>query len=304
VTHPRDERPTGRGPTAMDIARGRDLSGRTMIVTGSNTGIGFETARALAATGARVILACRRDETGQAAAQRIQQGHPGADVAYRKLDLASLASVRAFVGALDERSIDVVVCNAGVYVPRYEETEDGFEKTVGVCHVGHFALVTGLIDRLRAAGASRVVMVSSESHRSPRTLDFDRFPLRPERYRPLVAYGQAKLCNVLFANELTRRHAADGIVASSLHPGTLMATDITRSSVAATLLMTLARPFSKSLAQGAATSVYCAIAPELEGIGGRYYRDCAEGRMSAGARDAQAAARLWQLTEGWLQRPC
>jgi WW domain-containing oxidoreductase len=165
-----------------------------------------------------------------------------------------------------------------------------------VCHFGHFLLFSLLLDRLRAAAPARVVVVASESHRYPRTLEFERFPLEAARYRGLVAYGQAKLCNVLFANELTRRHAAEGVLANSLHPGSLIGTSIFRSSVAAKLLGAAARPFTKSIAQGAATTVYCATAPELNGIGGRYFADCTEKRASSGARDEQAARRLWELT--------
>jgi WW domain-containing oxidoreductase len=213
-----------------------------------------------------------------------------------ELDLASLSSIRAAVERLGEPTVDLVVCNAGVYHQKYEETADGFEATVGVCHFGHFLLVRLLLDRLRSK-KGRVVMVSSESHRHPRTLAFDRFPMTRERYKPMIAYGQAKLCNVLFANELDRRYRGDGLVANSLHPGTLMKTDIGRDSLGARILLTLAQPFSKSLAQGAATSVFCATAPELEGVGGRYYINCAERRMSEEAQNAGVASKLWALSE-------
>ncbi|MFT3923820.1 MAG: hypothetical protein QM778_14905 [Myxococcales bacterium] len=167
---------------------------------------------------------------------------------------------------------------------------------MGVCHFGHFLLVNLLLDRLAAAGTSRVVMVSSESHRFPRKLEFERFPLSQSGYGSMVSYGQAKLCNVLFANELTRRYQSRGIFSNALHPGAFIGTSIFRSSLAAQTLATAIKPFTKSIPQGAATTVYCATAPELERVGGRYYVDCHEGKASQGGRDVEAATRLWQMS--------
>jgi WW domain-containing oxidoreductase len=128
-------------------------------------------------------------------------------------------------------------------------------------------------------------------------LSLSRFPLEERSFKPLVAYGQAKLCNVLFANELTRRYEHAGIYASSLHPAAFISTSISRESRLTQLFFLAARPFTKTIAQGAATSVYCATSPALERVGGRYYRDCAEARMSAGAADPRAAEQLWKLSE-------
>jgi WW domain-containing oxidoreductase len=284
--------------TADDVVAGLDLSGRRIVVTGASAGIGFETARALAAAGAEVVLACRSRASSEATAERIRSAHPRVKLRTLEIELGSFASVRKAAAELAAQPVDVAICNAGVYGP-YEETEDGFERTVGVSHLGHFLFVTSLLPALRAAPTARVVMVSSESHRSPRRLDFSRFPVTRASYKPLIAYGQAKLCNVLFANELTRRFGSEGIVANSLHPGTLMKTSIGRSSKLAAGLLWLARPFTKSLAQGAATSVYCATAPALAGIGGRYFVDCHERLASSEARDADVARRLWELSERW-----
>jgi NAD(P)-dependent dehydrogenase (short-subunit alcohol dehydrogenase family) len=200
----------GGRSTADDVVRALDLSGRCMVVTGANTGIGFETARALASAGARVVLACRNPDAGRAAVQRIQARHPHADARLARLDLASFASIRAFTDALAEPRVDVLVCNAGLFAARYRETEDGFESTVGVCHLGHFLLTLRLLPKLLAA-RGRVVMVSSESHRTPRRLDFEHLPHPERHYSTVVAYGQAKLCNALFANELQRRYGAQGL---------------------------------------------------------------------------------------------
>lgn len=284
-------------PSAASLVAGMDLRGRTIAITGANAGIGFETASALAGAGAELLLACRTREGGEDAARRIRARHAGARAVPLVVDLASFASIRSFAAALPATRLHALICNAGVYLPRYEETEDGLERTAGICHFGHALLAQLLLPALRAAAPARVVMVSSESHRHPATLDFERFPLRAGDYGALRAYGQAKLCNVLFANELTRRCGADGVFANSLHPGALIGTSIFRHSLGAKLVAALARPFVKTLEQGAATSVYCAVAPELEGVGGRYYADCREKEASVGARDEAAAGRLFELTQ-------
>jgi WW domain-containing oxidoreductase len=283
-------------PTCDSVVAGLDVQGRSIAVTGANSGIGFEAARSLAGAGAEVLLACRTQAGAEDAARRIRARHEGARVLPLALDLASFASIRRFAAALPVTRLHALICNAGVYLPRYEETEDGIERTVGVCHFGHALLASLLLGPLRAAAPARVVMVSSESHRYPATLDFARFPLTSGSYGALRAYGQAKLCNVLFANELTRRCGQSGVFANALHPGSLIGTSIFRNSVAAKLVGALARPFVKTLAEGAATSVYCAVSPALEGVGGRYYADCREKQASAGARDEAAAARLFEVT--------
>lgn len=285
-----------RRPTADSVVAGLDLAGRRVAVTGANSGIGFEAARALAAAGAEVLLACRTRVGAEEAARGIEARHPGARALPLVLDLASFASIRRAAADFPPGPLHALICNAGVYLPRYEETEDGIERTVGVCHFGHALLVSLLRDALRAAAPARVVMVSSESHRHPATLDFGRFPLTAADFGALRAYGQAKLCNVLYANELTRRSAVEGIFANALHPGSLIGTSIFRHSLAAKLVGTLARPFVKTLPEGAATTVYCAVSPALEGVGGRYYADCREKQASAGARDEAAAARLFEAT--------
>lgn len=283
--------------TCDDVLRGLDLAGRTALVTGANAGIGFETARSLAHAGAHVIVACRSPARAAETVERIRTLHDRAQLTPVALDLASFASIQRAAAAVTVPRLDVLICNAGLFLPSYRATADGIEETVGVCHFGHALLVNLLFDRLRAAAPARVVMVASVSHRSPAELNFDRFPLDAAHYGRLTAYGQAKLCNVLYANELTRRHGADGVFANSLHPGTLIGTQIFRNSIAARLLGAVAKPFTKSLAQGAATSVYCATAPALERVGGRYYNNCAEEKASRGARDEDAAARLWDLTQ-------
>lgn len=292
----------GSKTTADDVLRGMDLSGRFMIVTGANTGIGYETARALAAAGARVLLACRDLDKGKDAARRILQTHPSAEVSSAVLDLGSFASIDAFVASLAEPSIDVLICNAGVLNASYQESDGGIEHTVGVSHLGHFLLVKGLLPKLLANDDGRVVMLGSEAHRSPRTLEFDNFPLSADNYSQLKSYGQAKLCNTLFANELQRRYGAQGLTACSLHPGNLVTTEIGRDSLLTRWVMKLVSPFTKSPAQGAATTVLCAVHPDPQAVAGRYFSHCQPVRMSREAESPEVAERLWELTESWRPR--
>lgn len=293
------ESPFGAKTTADEVLAGLDLRGKTALVTGANVGLGFETARALASRRARVILACRSREKGEDAAQRIRHRHPGAELEIGVLDLASLDRVRRFVAELESPEVHMLICNAGVYGGGYNETADGFERTVGVCHIGHFLLVRLLLDRLERAGGARIVMVSSEAHRRPRALDFAKLPLSREEYSDMEAYGQAKLCNLLFAKELQRRYEERGVNAYALHPGNLVPTAIGRHSLLARLVIQLIRPFTKSVAQGAATTVLCAAHPELEGLGGHYFADCQIRRPSREAERPEVAARLWELSERW-----
>ena len=289
-----------RNSTADDVLADVDLSGKLVIVTGANTGIGFEAARAMAAVGARVVFACRNAEAGKEAVARTVAQHPNANAEFSKLDLASLDSVRAFAERFASESIDVLVCNAGVVNSEYQEVEGGFEHTVGVCHVGHFLLTQLLLPALLRSGVGRVVMVASESHRQPKTLDFDKLPLTRETFSILESYGQAKLCNVLLANELHRRYFDQGLSACSLHPGNLVTTEIGRGSIWMRIGMALASPFTKSPNQGAATIALCAAHPEASAISGQYFSHCQLKRPSRESQDAAVAERLWKLSEGWV----
>ncbi len=291
------EKSLGSRSSTADVLSGVELTGKKMIVTGANTGIGFEAARAFAAAGADVVLACRSIDKARDAVAGIQARHPDARAQGLALDLASVASVKRFCDELPFETIDVLVCNAGLVPDRYQETEEGIELCVGVCHYGHFVLSRLLLDRLLKSGDARVVMVSSESHRSPAQLDFDRFPLSRNTFSTLTAYGQAKLCNVLFANELQRRHGAEGLSACSLHPGALITTEIGRYSGLLGLLVRLVSPFTKNPDQGAATTVYCAARAAPEEIQGSYFSHCAKVDSSRAANDPEVARRLWALSE-------
>ncbi|WP_306321736.1 MULTISPECIES: oxidoreductase [unclassified Streptomyces] len=204
------------GWSATDIP---DQQGRTAVVTGANTGIGYVTARELARAGAHVVLACRSESRGTAALDRLKSEVPGADAEFAPLDLGDLASVRAFAEARQDRPLDLLVNNAGVMALPYGRTSDGFETQFGVNHLGHFALTGLLLSNLLAAPAPRVVSVSSALHAMS---NIDIADLNSEKkYGRWTAYARSKTANLLFVHELARRAKAAGanLVAAAAHPG-------------------------------------------------------------------------------------
>ena len=289
------------------------LDGRTAIVTGANSGLGLETARALARRGARVVLACRNPEKARAAEREVAAAAPTPQaVVSRPLDLADLASVRAFADAFrkEHAALHLLVNNAGVMAIPLRRTADGFEMQLGTNHLGHFALTGLLLDLLLAAPDARVVSVSSSMHRLGR-IDFD--DLQSERsYGPWRAYQQSKLANLLFTFELQRRLARRGAraIAVAAHPG-YAATHLQEVGPRArnARLMTWAvsmgnRLFAQDAAMGALPSLYAATAPDVRG--GDYFGPDSWFEMrghprrvgtTARARDEQAAARLWSVSE-------
>jgi WW domain-containing oxidoreductase len=292
----------GSRTSAYEVVAGHDLSGKTIIVTGANTGIGDPTARALASTRARVVYACRHKASGEAAVARALAAHSGCKAAFAELDLASFASIRRFADRLNAERIDALICNAGLFLMKWAETEEGFERTFGVCHIGHFLLARCLMPRLLASRAPRIVMVSSVAHESAAKLDFDQLPMKKAKFRGMAAYGQAKLCNVLMAKELQSRYGKRGLTACALHPGTLVTTDIGRYSKMAGALIRLVSPFTKTPLQGAATSVYAAVHEPAADLAGQYLKDCRIARCSAEADDPAVARRLWAASDQWIAR--
>jgi len=286
--------------SADEVVEGHDLSGKTVIVTGANTGIGYQTARALASIGGVVTLACRNTDAAEQACQKIRQQHPEAKVTAMHLDLSDLNSVSEFAKEYPQDTLSLLINNAGSSAPRLMTTAQGFERTVGVCHIGHFLLTELLMPKLLAAQPARVVMVSSESHRYPAKLDFKNLGKAQEPFKSMRAYGQAKLCNVLMADELQRRYGSQGLTACSVHPGALVTTDFGRESMLFRMVFWLASPFTKNPNQGAATTVYCALHEPASEIAGGYFSHCQKARQTAEAKDPQVAARLWALSEQWI----
>ncbi|XP_054026100.1 WW domain-containing oxidoreductase isoform X2 [Dryobates pubescens] len=241
--------------TAMEILQGRDLSGKVVIITGANSGIGFETAKSLALHGAHIILACRSTSRGNEAVQRILEEWHKAKVEAMTLDLASLQSVQHFAEAFKSKNVPlhILICNAAVFGVPWCLTEDDLESTFQVNHLGHFYLVQLLEDVLRQSSPARVVVVSSESHRfteikdSSGKLDFSLLSPSKKEYWAMLAYNRSKLCNILFSNELNRRLSPHGVTSNAVHPGNMIYSSIHRNWWVYTLLFTLARPFTKSM---------------------------------------------------------
>ncbi len=296
--------------TAAEVVEGVDLRGRTAVVTGGASGIGIETARALAGAGASVTLAVRDTTVGERVAADLVTTTGNPDVRVAALDLVDLASVRAFADAWTG-PLHLLVNNAGVMaVPTLELTEAGWERQLATNHLGHFALALGLHPALAAADGARIVSVSSSGHlASP--VHFDDLFFARRAYDPWQAYGQSKTANVLLAVEATRRWAGDGIVANALMPGGIM-TNLQRYVGQEVKdrwqrLQHEGRFAFKTPEQGAATTLVAAVAPELACTGGHYLEDCNEspvvaddakvGRgVRAWAVDPDNARRLWDVS--------
>lgn len=300
--------PFGFHSTASEVAEGIDLSGKRAIVTGASSGIGAETARAVARTGAAVTLAVRDTEAGARVAREISESTGNDDVAVAALELTDRASITAFVGTWSE-PLHILVNNAGVMaLPELELSPDGWELQLATNHLGHFELALGLHDALAQDGAARIVSVSSSAHqRSPVIFDDLNFAFRP--YDRWAAYGQSKTANVLFAVGATARWADEGITANSLMPGAI-ATNLQRHIGGR---VSTRDELQKTIEEGAATSVLLATSPLLESVGGRYFVDCNEAEpverrtsdmtgVAPYALDPANADRLWELSVGALRR--
>jgi retinol dehydrogenase-12 len=275
----------------------RDLSGRTFLVTGGNTGIGLATACALAKRGGRIHLACRSEQKGQAAVAAVAAEAGSDQVRFLQLDLADLASVRASAQAfltLGE-PLHVLINNAGVAGSR-ALTKDGFELMFGVNHLGHFAFTTALLDCLTSSKA-RIVNVASDAHYAAKGVNFDQLRRPARGITGMSEYAVSKLCNVLFTQELARRLADTGVTSYSLHPG-VVASDIWRRVPWPVRPLMTRRMLTVD--QGAQTSLYCAMSPQLAEVSGRYYDNCAE-REPSPVATSELARQLWEHSEAWTE---
>jgi NAD(P)-dependent dehydrogenase (short-subunit alcohol dehydrogenase family) len=290
--------PFDRHSTTAEVIDGVDLSGQRAIVTGAGSGIGTETARALASAGAEVVLAVRRPQAAAQIAAGIAGSTGNTNVSVRALDLADQDSVRGFAAAWDQ-PLHILVNNAGIMaLPELEHTREGWEMQFATNFLGHFALTIGLHDALAEAHGARIVSVSSSGHmRSPVVFDDLHFDFRV--YDPFAAYGQSKTADVLLAVEATRRWSGEGIYANALNPGAI-ATGLQKHTGG----LKTPKERQKTVQQGAATSVLLAASPLLGKVGGRYFEDCNEAavvtRRTADytgvawyALDQANAGRLW-----------
>lgn len=307
----------GAKSTTDEVLEGLDLTGKRFLVTGVSSGLGTETARALAARGAEVVGTSRTISKGEKALA--DAGIAALPIEVVALDLSSLASVRACADGLlaAGRPFDAIIANAGMITDGREETADGFEMQFGSNHLGHFLLVNRLTPLLRSG--SRVVMVASSSHYVS-DVDMDDLNFAQPPYDPMVAYGRSKTANILFAVEFDRRHRANGIRAAALHPGGIK-TGFQRNMrpgefdevirvMNAELEAAGSQLFEfKTIPQGAATSVWAAVTADADAIGGRYCEDCHVSEISTGvinavlggvrgyALDSGRAMRLWTESE-------
>ena len=274
------------------------MEGKVCIVTGSNTGIGKETARGLAQRGATVVLACRDVEKASAARDEIAKSTGRSDVTVEALDLGSVASIRAFAARFKEKHtrLDVLVNNAGLWLMAPATTKEGFESTFGVNHLGTFLLTQELLPLLKASAPSRVVVLSSKLHYQGKMV-WDDLQFERRKFSGTSAYNQSKLANVLFTKALARRLEGTGVTVNAVHPG-VVATELSRA-----FPKVLAKIFNFFLItpeQGAACSLHVATAPELSKVTGEYFEKSRIKLASKAARDEAAQERVWALSESLL----
>ncbi len=303
----------GWSSTTDDVLAGKDLSGTSVFITGANSGLGQETARAMAAKGAHIIMAGRDQAKLDEAVAAIRGAVPKAQLDTITLHLGSLESIRAATSRARQRfdRIDLLINNAGVMACPFMHTADGFEMQFGTNHLGHFALTAELMPLIERGHAKRIVNLSSRGHHfAPVDFDDPNFERRP--YDPWVSYGQSKTANVLFTVGLEQRFAVLGIHAYAVHPGgiqTNLGRHMTEEMVAALMERVTSSDSGfewKTIPQGAATSCWAATAPELEGKGGVYCEDChvaevddvsSDGGVRSYAVNSSYADRLWKLSE-------
>ncbi|XP_013881680.1 dehydrogenase/reductase SDR family member 13 [Austrofundulus limnaeus] len=285
------------------------LHGKTVIVTGSNTGIGKTTAIDLAQRGARVILACRSKQRGEAALQEVRRESGSNQVVFMQLDLGSLKSVRSFAETFlkSEPRLDILINNAGVYMQG--RTEDGFGLMFGVNHLGHFLLTNLLLDRLKECGPSRIVNVSSLAHNFGK-IDFDclnshkTLRIGTSNTEAFKIYSDSKLCNVLFTHELAKRLQGTSVTCYSLHPGAIT-TELTRNAsfFSKIILQPVKLFLFKNVVQGSQTTLHCALQEGIEHLSGRYFSNCTVRELYAKAKDDAAAKKLWEISERFCGLP-
>jgi len=285
------------------------IEGKTALVTGANVGIGLETARGLAREGATVVMTARDPVRGQAAVDDVERSTGRNDVELLHLDLASLRSVKDAVDEFRGRHdrLHVLVNNAGLILSERRETEDGFEATFGINHLGHYVLTRLLEDLLRDSAPARIINLSSDAHRQSKGLDFDDLMRAKNGYSGLAAYSDSKLANVLFTRELARRLEGSDVVVHAVHPGVVrtgFAQDGDVHGLASGILKLL-RPFFLSPEKGAKTSLHVALSEDAAQTTGEYWARSSRQTPNSPATDDEAARKLWEvsadLAEPWIR---
>ncbi|WP_237179252.1 SDR family oxidoreductase [Paenibacillus sp. MMS18-CY102] len=273
------------------------MKDRSVLLTGANSGIGRATAEALAKKGASLILACRDTAKGEAVRKEIMASSGNGRIDVVKVDLASFASIREFAAEVNRTydKLDVLINNAGIMMNEWTPTADGLDTIMGVNHFGTFLLTGLLADLLKASGRSRIVTVSSMAHKMYK-LDVDDLH-KKHKYMPSRAYGQSKLANILFTYELARRLSGSSVTANCLHPGIVKTSFAKRLTGLEMLSFAALKPFMIPVEKGAATSVFLASSPKVEGVSGQYFIRCKEARSSKLSHDLQLARKLWEESE-------
>ncbi len=274
-----------------------DLRGKTAVITGASSGLGRATAQALAGMGAELVLICRDRARAEQTVAEIRAATGNARVDYLLADLSVQADVRRVAAEfLDSgRPLHILLNNAGALFPQRTLSADGIEMTFALNHLAYFLLTDLLLERLKASGSARIVNVASRAHEGARDgLAFDDLQ-GARHYSAFGAYGRSKLANILFTRELARRLRGTGVSANALHPG-FVATRFAHANGVFKVLMTLLRPFQRSIEQGSRTPIYLCSSPEVEGVTGEYFADCRRATPSAAARDDAAARRLWEIS--------
>ncbi|XP_068658847.1 short-chain dehydrogenase TIC 32 A, chloroplastic-like isoform X2 [Aristolochia californica] len=301
----------GTWSTAEEVTEGIDATHLTAIVTGGTSGIGRETARVLALRGAEVIIPGRNIESALRVKESLLKENPSAKLQAMEMDVSSISSVISFARAFNSsnRPLNILVNNAGIMACPFQLSKDGIELQFATNHLGHFLLTNLLLDKLKSTAKltgveGRIVNVSSIAHRYADSSAMDFHKLNdPSKYKPYDAYARSKLANILHANELAKRLQDEGsnVTANSLHPG-VIPTNISRHMNYRAIPFSLLKPFLKNVPQGASTTCYVALHPDMEGVSGKYFANCNQTTPSNQARDLNLGKKLWELSQDILEK--
>ncbi|KAG9444194.1 hypothetical protein H6P81_015534 [Aristolochia fimbriata] len=297
--------------TAEEVTEGVDAAHLTAIVTGGTSGIGRETARVLALRGAKVIIPARNMESAMRVKETLLKENPSAKLQVMEMDVSSLTSVTSFARAFNtsNQPLNILVNNAGVMACPFQLSKDGIELQFATNHLGHFLLTNLLLDKMKSTAKEtgiegRIVNVSSIAHRyaDSSAMDFDKLN-DSSRYKPYDAYARSKLANILHSNELAKRLQDEGpnITANSLHPG-VIPTNISRHMNYRAIPFALLKPFLKTVPQGAATTCYVALHPDMKGVTGKYFANCNQTTPSKQARDMNLGKKLWDFSQELIDK--
>ncbi|KAF3324537.1 short-chain dehydrogenase TIC 32 [Carex littledalei] len=309
--------PSGFGyfSTAEEVSQGIDASNLTAIVTGATNGIGKETARVLALRGAKVIIPARTLESGLKVKESLLEQHPDSNFQVLEMDTSSLDSVRNFAKSFSSsnKHLNILINNAGIMACPFQLSRDGVELQFATNHLGHFLLANMLLEKMKSTAKQtgikgRIINVSSTAHRRSNGSRFDLEKLNDQsRYKPFAAYADSKLANILHANELSRHLQEEGslVTANSLHPG-VIPTNIVRyidlGGATVSALLALAKPFLKNIPQGAATTCYLALHPNVKDVSGKYFHNSNETLPTKYARDMDLAKNLWNISQNLVNK--